>query len=257
MRKILKIAIPVILLVLTFFILIQYNVKKVKQEEYIKNNEILSKKSNNFVVDKVIDYSNIMANDVNDGVQDYWRLNIFQFTDFAIYINVNNEIIDLKNEIKEVSIDNINIIEKPKIGETKFERIKLNDFAKSNNLQSENIDSIKFKVIENNQNIDENENLFKKNGELPLYFRYINNVSKDELITDISSKLEYNGSLLKRVNIPLESIKSKIGFRIKILTNSNETYVSNIELEIPISEEIFNGYQVISIDINKNFEYIS
>lgn len=131
----------------------------------------------------------------------------------------------------------------------------VNDFAKDELHDKIDIKDISFDVIENSDTVDDTKLQFKKDASIPLTIGYVNNeIQKEYVIDNINSPLEHNGSILKRAGIPINSIKSKISFNIKIVNALDEVYKTSISMDLPITEEIYNGSQTVSINYNQQFK---
>lgn len=89
---------------------------------------------------------------------------------------------------------------------------------------------------EDNANLD--APILYNNLANPITLAYINsNIKTDYTITDTSNPITYDGSLLKRCQVPLESIKADISFDIYITNNLNQKFKSSVYLEIPLKDE--------------------
>lgn len=132
----------------------------------------------------------------------------------------------------------------------------LNKFATSD-LNEENVitDKLEFNVTsENEANLD--MPILYNNLANPITLSYINqNVKNDYTLTDTSTPITYDGSLLKRFNIDLESLASTLSFDITITNNLDEEFKSSIFIDIPLNTEdksIYDG----NLNITKNTNFI-
>ena len=86
---------------------------------------------------------------------------------------------------------------------------------------------------------------------------YVNeNIKTDYTLTDTSSPLTYDGSLLKRCGILLNEISSSLSFDIYITNNLNEEFKTTVYIDIPLesdTESIYNGSVTLKKDINNIF----
>ena len=81
------------------------------------------------------------------------------------------------------------------------------------------------------------------------------NIKSDYTITDISSPITYDGSLLKRCEILLNSIRTSISFDIYITNNLNQEFKCSVFIDIPIdtdSSSLYDG----TITLKKDTNYI-
>lgn len=187
-----------------------------------------------FQINKITLYSS--ANAVsNEELDENWELDIYQYTDIAIYVE------KLENkEIERIYIDNLNISELPQVGQANIYKKELEDFAKAMQ-PDEFAETIEFEVAENGE--------FLQNCVNPLTISYVNNVKQDYTITNINEKLEYNESVLKRTKILTSEIKAQISFDVNIVDSENVKHTCNVQLDIPV-EELINGQNTVEKDEN-------
>lgn len=86
---------------------------------------------------------------------------------------------------------------------------------------------------------------------------YVNEyIKNDYTITDTSNPITYNGSLLKRCQVSLESIACNISFDIYITNNKDENYKCSVYFSIPYEKNgssIYDGSITIKEPTNFNF----
>ena len=89
----------------------------------------------------------------------------------------------------------------------------------------------------------------------PITLSYVNqNIKSDYTITDTSIPITYDGSLLKRCNIALNSISCSFSFDIYITNNLDEEFKSTVFINIPLETQeksIYDGN--INMTQNTNF----
>ena len=106
---ILILIIEILLLIAIAIISYKFIYLNIKNKSIVTNSYISfynKNKSNNFNISKVIAYSNAYGKSKNTNFNDSnWNLEIYQYTDFAIYINSNSN-----NFIKKIWIDSLNIV---------------------------------------------------------------------------------------------------------------------------------------------------
>lgn len=180
-----------------------------------------------FEVKKILIVSSAEAESKKENKENTkWNLNIDQYND--IYINFEkNEEFDQESYIREVTIENINI-ESPKKGEISIYMPNSTEgklFSYEDN----------FKVNESLTYIGATEDNYKAlqmaNQGGTFLFRVVNrNVS--EYVSNDDDEIHYDGTLLKKTNIKLEEIKTKISFDIVIKTNKS-TYRGNVSITMP------------------------
>ena len=133
----------------------------------------------------------------------------------------------------------------------------LNNFAKSDIIEENLIsDSFEFNVSSSDE-ADLNTPTLYNNLANPLTFSYVNtNIKPDYTITDVSSPITYDGSLLKKCNINLEDINSTISFDINITNNLDQNFRTNVSINIPLSsadKSIYDGNLTLKNDTTYNF----
>ena len=175
-----------------------------------------------YSIEKIVSYSS--AYGINkEETQARWNLDLSQYTDIAIYLN-------LQNDINSLFIDNIAFsnIE----GNTfHLTSLPIEDFGKT---PSNNID------IQPTERID-----FSSSS--PITLRYLNqNFKKDCVITDIETPLVFDGSLLKRGKVILSSLKNTVSFTIHLTNTSGQEFSYPLEIPIPLEnketgETIYSG----------------
>ncbi len=75
-------------------------------------------------------------------------------------------------------------------------------------------------------------------------------------ITDTSIPITYDGSLLKKCNIDLNSINCNLSFDINITNNLNQNFKTTVFIEIPLQDNeniITNGNTKLTKDVNYKF----
>ncbi len=218
-----------------------------------------------FSIDKIYMYSSASAteNKVNRPV---WNLNLFEYTDIAIYINSkSNDSLSNENTIKSLYIDNIKF-GSPKLGEQNLYFKDINDFGKSiikkneesvdtkTTIKTEAIkDKLEFSIL-NDGDIDYSKPQLYADTSNPISLEYVNtNIKKNQIVSDISSDVIYDGSLLRKCGVVLSDISSYVSFNINIVNNYNQKFVANVYIEIPLEDtvtgdSIYNGRFVKKIE---------
>ena len=128
---------------------------------------------------------------------------MYQFTDIALFINNSStEEKTLENTFKKVNITNVQYSTPPQVGEFNLYFKGLNQFAKSDFIPTTEVgDNLDFIITsENEANLD-TPTLYN-NLANPITLSYINqNIKSDYTITDTSTPITYDGSLLKKCNV--------------------------------------------------------
>lgn len=206
-----------------------------------------------FSIDRVYLYSSADATS-NETTKPVWDLNIFQFTDIAIYINNRSEEgVTYENTIKELTIDNIKF-NNVKSGTPSLYYKNVNDFAKLTNTEENKInDSLEFNII-NSGDADYSTPVIYSNCQNPITLEYVNtNMEEDTIISDISTPLTYDGSLLRKGGILLSQMECTLSFTITIINNYNQKYVATVYIDIPL-EDSMSGESIYDGKLIKNIE---
>ena len=97
-----------------------------------------------FQINKILLYSSANT-ETSDDIEENWELDIYQYTDIAIYIEkIGNK------TINNVYIDNISILQKPQLGEANLYKKPLEDFAKAMKVEAF-AEKIEFEVAEDGE----------------------------------------------------------------------------------------------------------
>ena len=213
-----------------------------------------------FSIDKIILYSsaNAIKNEVTRPV---WDLNVYQYTDIAIYINNHSDDeLDSENAIKTLYIDNIKLngVKKgeqslyfknaPDFGKSIYSTVEKKEDADSNKIG----DKLEFSVL-NDGDINYEKSQIYADCSSPITLEYVNNIVNNKIISDIENDVKYDGSILKRSGIVLSDIKSLISFRINLTNNYNQKYMANVYIEIPLEDSV-TGDNIYSGKFEKKIE---
>lgn len=213
-----------------------------------------------FSIDKIILYSsaNAIKNEVTRPV---WDLNVYQYTDIAIYINNHSDDeLDSENAIKTLYIDNIKLngVKKgeqslyfknaPDFGKSIYSTVEKKEDADSNKIG----DKLEFSVL-NDGDINYEKRQIYADCSSPITLEYVNNIVNNKIISDIENDVKYDGSILKRSGIVLSDIKSLISFRINLTNNYNQKYMANVYIEIPLEDSV-TGDNIYSGKFEKKIE---
>ena len=91
----------------------------------------------------------------------------------------------------------------------------------------------------------------------PIVVSYINsNIKSDYTMTDTSIPITYDGSLLKRCNVPLDSLNCSFTFDIYIINNLDQEFKCTAFINIPLEDNeksIYDGNIIQKINTNLNF----
>lgn len=142
-------------------------------------------------------------------------------------------------------------------GEPKLYFKSINNFSKSDILD-ENIinDKLEFNITSDDETNLDMPTLYN-NLANPITLSYVNsNIKTDYTLTDTSSPITYDGSLLKKCNIILNSISCNLSFDILVTNNLNQEFKCTVYIDIPLENEektIYDGNILLKKDTNFKF----
>lgn len=201
--------------------------------------------SDTFSVDKIVLYSSANATS-NETSRNLWNINVYQFTDMAIYLNNNSESsLSSKNTIKELYIDNIKYSPLPEKGTPELYYKAIVNFGIPS-LKDENLvqDKLNFKIINSKDTLDTNTASFYETCQTPITLQFVNkDIKANAIIPNTGEALVFDGSLLSKTNIALNNIKTSISFNINLTNNLDEKYVYNVNFEIPLEDNEHSIYK--------------
>lgn len=206
-----------------------------------------------FSIDRIYLYSSADAKS-NETNKPIWDLDIYQFTDIALYINNRDEDgVTYSNTIKELSIDNVRF-NNLETGTPKLYYKNVEEFAKLDIIEENEItDKLDFNIV-NSGTVDYAKPILYSNCQNPITLEYVNSKMKEETkITDISTPLTYDGSLLKKSGILLSKIGCMLSFRVTIINNYDQKFEATVYIDIPI-EDKFNNTNIYDGKVIKNIE---
>ena len=244
-----------IVIILAFFVFQKYILKKNFEEDILRFAD--KNQSTIFTVDSITLFSSADASYKTNTANNFTIQNLYQYTDIALFLKNTSDENTLENTLKKVHIENIQFSNMPKLGEPKLYFKSIYDFAKSDINEANQItDPFEFTITSNDETDLSTPTLYN-NLANPLTFSYVNsNIKSDYTITDISSPITYDGSLLQKCNINLEDICCTLSFDIYITNNLDEDFKTTISIDIPLSsgdKTILDGNLTIKQDTNATF----
>ncbi|MBR3134793.1 MAG: hypothetical protein IKG56_04965 [Clostridia bacterium] len=255
-----------------------------------------------FSIDKIYMYSSANAIE-NKETRPIWNLNLYQYTDIAIYINNRSEDkLTYENSIKSLYIDNIKFTD-VKNGQQSVYFKNINDFGKSiftkrieesstpavqetlqeqasegsseetenntegqdeneeeddeentqeqvqeedivtqrkqiiENLQKEKItDKLEFSIL-NDGDVDYSKPQLYTDCSNPITLEYVNNnIKENQIISDITNDIIYDGNILRRSGVILSDIACTMSFNITLTNYYNQKFVANVYIDIPLED---------------------
>lgn len=207
-----------------------------------------------FKIDNVTFFSSCDAKNKSASSSNFTIENLYQYTDMALFITSPNEEKTLENTLKSLYIDNINFTKTPNLGEPNLYYKNINNFAKSDIIDSNLINGrLDFNVTSEDEADLDTPTLYN-NLANPIVLSYVNsNIKTDYTLTDTSSPITYDGTLLKKCDVLLNSVTSSISFDIYITNNLDEEFKCSVYLDIPLEtdeESIYDGSVTLRKDTN-------
>lgn len=260
--KEIKLSILTIILFLVFIVLFIIVFDRI----VIRNNfelDVLTISNNNsttiFSLDKIFLFSSANATH-NDETQNFWNLNIYQYTDIAIYINNNSDcFVSNKNAVKSLYIDNIHFSETSK-GIKNIYYKDINTFGNSILNDSYLINNkLDFEVIDVNSELNYTKPQIYNTLTNPITLEFINKSFKEStIIQNNNQSLIFDGSLISKSDTSLSDLQETISFTIHIINYLNEEFLCTVQIPIPLEDSdqnITNGYIKKTIDNLSNYKF--
>lgn len=250
-KILITIALLVLCIVMITYIIKIYSVNKEFSDSIAEISKLNYKTV--FSIDRIYLYSSAdaVSKETNKPI---WDLDIYQFTDIALYINNRDENgVTYENTIKSLKIDNVKF-NNLETGTPKLYYKNVNDFAKLNIVEENEIkENLEFEII-NSGDADYSKPVLYSNCQNPITLEYVNSEIKEETkISDITNPLTYDGSLLKKGRISLSSIKCTLSFKITIENYYNQEFVATVYIDNPL-EDTLNNTSIYDGKIIKNIE---
>lgn len=203
-----------------------------------------------FNVQKILLYSSANAID-NSEDQSLQNMSICQYTDISIYLDNISTVSELtdENTIKQLYIDNIEIISEADKGVKMLNYKNPLDFGKYKSIQTPENNRIDFNIVNTNsenENNDYSKPTFYTDCSNPISLGYLNqDILTNYAVSQDANTVSFNGKVLKEANISLEDINYTLRFKIHIVNNLNQKFVYNMKLDIGLDDSnggIYNGY---------------
>ncbi len=207
-----------------------------------------------FEIKDITFFSSCDAKNKNASSSNFTIENLYQYTDMALFVTSPSKEKTLENTLKEVYIDNVKFTKSPTLGSPRLYYKNIYNFAKSDIVQNNLIDNrLNFTITsENEANLD-SPTLYN-NLANPIVLSFVNeNIKSDYTITDTSKPITYDGSLLKRCEVLLNSISTSMSFDIYIVNNLNQEFKTTIYIDIPLDSEeksLYDGNITLKKDVN-------
>ena len=131
-----------------------------------------------------------------------------------------------------------------------LKKLKIGNVELENNLINNKLD---FNISSENETNLDTPTLYN-NLANPIVLSFVNdNIKSDYTITDTSKPITYDGSLLKRCDVLLNSISTSISFDIYIVNNLDQEFKSTVYIDIPLetdAKSLYDGNITLKKDTN-------
>lgn len=253
MKKFLKIFLITILLVLLFYLFYYFIFVNFKSE---KNNS-LAPKTSPFSFSKVVVYSSAYGENKDTTFeQSKWILDLFQYSDIALYIDNGKAELNSENTIKKLWVENIKISH-PNIGSPSLYYLNSLNFGTAHfNTQDKIQENLEFTVL-NDENLDTNLQYntptFFTDCSNPITLKYVNHSVKNNFEISSNETVSFNGKLLQMAGISLGDLSINLQLTIHLINHNNENFYYDLSLPIPLETENQNILEG-SILFEKSYE---
>lgn len=205
-----------------------------------------------FTIDKITLFSSVNAKNKNASSSNFTIENLYQYTDIALFIKSPQEVKSEENTFKKVWINNLNYNIVPEVGQANLYYKNINNFAKNEFIETNPLENtLDFEIVSDSE-ADLNNPILYNNLANPITLSYINsNVKTDYTITDTSMPITYDGSLLKKCNVSLDSIKCNFSFDIYVVNNLDQEFKCTVFIDIPLDDNdksIYDGNIIKRLD---------
>lgn len=185
----------------------------------------------------------------NKETTEKWNLSIFQNND--IYFSIEKNERNREDEIIEsFSIENIKVIEAPKIGQIKTYMPNSSDGRLFTYLDEYIVEENKLTYKGASKSNSKTLEIGNQGGTAILRFA---NTEVGNYVSNEDEEIKHDGKLLEKIQVSKEDINFKVSFDL-IIKLKNKSYISNIVLELPCEGDLINE-GTISKEITDNFVF--
>lgn len=207
-----------------------------------------------FQIKNITFFSSCDVKNKNASSSNFTIENLYQYTDMALFITSPSNDKTLENTLKKVYIDNIKFTKLPTLGEPKLYYKNIYNFAKSDIIDNNLINNKLDFTITSDDNASLDTPTLYNNLANPIVLSFVNsNIKTDYTITNTPKSITYDGSLLKRCEVLLNSINTSLSFDIYIVNNLDQEFKCTVFIDIPLETEnksIYNGNITLKKDTN-------
>lgn len=250
----------IIISTIILILLIRNIYDRLQQKKKFEDSIIAFKEKNQniiFSINKIVFFSSSDCQNTNNTPNNFIINNLYAYTDIALFINNNAEENTAENTLKSLKIFNVKFEKVPEIGTPNLFYKSINNFAKGELKEENKIEEkLEYKITAENQ-VNLKEPILYNNCANPVTLTYINqNLKNEYTITDTQNPIIYNGKLLERCGIKLNSIETQISFDIEIENNKEEKFRTTIWFNIPYQNDdntVLEGKLIKEENVKFNF----
>lgn len=264
MKNFIKLFFIIFLLIIIIVLSYNYIFLKFTNKHNLEMNSIhFFEKSSNFTINKIILYTNAYGVNKNTNFQQSnWILDLYQYTDIAIFIDNGTDDLNSSNTIKKIYIEDINFYNSPKSGTTSLYYLDSGYFGTETYSEDYKIDNtLEFTILNDsneNDSIQTNTPVMFSDLSNPITLKYVNNNIYNNFNLPTNEAISFDGSLLNKSGISISSLESSFSFYIVIVNNNNETFKHLVHIDIPLSNtsgDIYSGF-VLETKNNLNYSFL-
>ena len=187
-----------------------------------------------------------------------WSIEIYQYTDLAIYIKPKNE----NFFVKKIWIDTLNVSTPPVIGNASV------FYENPTNFGTEYIQKdfpfnefLEFDIVNDKNELNEiqyNTPVFFSDCSIPLTLKYVNTLAKNFNLKT-SYTLNQNGTILNNIISDTSVIESDFSFVVHLIDNNNSEYKTIVNITVPLKnteKNILTNGNILEINKNINNVFI-
>ena len=259
MKRIIHIILIIILIIILVFLLKKTYDNLLHKKSF--ENSIISFAEKNketiFSINKITFFSSCDSKNKTSSISNFTIENLYAYTDIALFIDNHSEENTAENTLKNVKISNIKFTKQPTVGKPNLYYKSVENFAKGEIDENNIIDKeLEFEITSEDE-ADFSKPVLFNNCANPITLSYINqNIKTDYTMTDIQNPITYNGKLLERCGVSIQSIETTVSFDIEIENNKNQKFRTTAYFNIPYKDEgksIYDGNITVKQDTNFNF----
>ena len=201
-----------------------------------------------FVLSKilVVSYAEGMQ---KEGAEEDWNISISQNNDIYFSIEKNEENNE-ESKIESISIENIQIVKIPEIGEVKVFMPNSSDGRLFTNTEDtiveENKLSYKGAIKSDNKTLE----IGNQGGTIVIRF---SNTNIGEYIPTNDEEIKHDGSLISKLELQTEQIEFEVKFDL-VIKLKNKSYMDTISIKLPCSNDLIEE-GTSSLEITDGFVF--